>query len=210
MKKLSLSSLLLLVAFCSQAQYFQRTGKSNAFILKTSPFGELKTPEKTNITPLKSVGFGYARMFKPGMFLQVGYDVNQQRYGLREDIDFHVLSAGFFLDKAISKTSALKYRKLCFYHAFGLLAGINYNYAFSVNDRFNNDNGELALTGGLSFYNHFNNTSKRRKAYSFHWDVLYSYGLSSFTKDARSEALNRSHVAVQLRIMKHKVVNFLK
>ena len=209
MKNLSLLSLLLLVAFCSQAQYFQRTGKTNAFMLKTSPFGQLKSPEKTTIATLKSVGLGYARMFKPGMFLQVGYDVNQQRYGLREDTDFHVLSAGFFVDKAISKTSVLKYRQLCFYHAFGLLAGINYNYAFSVNDRYKNDNGEIALTGGLSFHNHFNNTSKRRKAYSFHWDVLYSYGLSSFTKDPRGEAFNRSYVAIQLRIMKHKVVNFL-
>lgn len=210
MKKFSLSVVLILGVFCAHAQYFERTGKSNAFILKTSPFGQLKTQEKVKIAPLKSVGIGYARMFRPGLFLQMGYEANQQRFSIREDIDFHVLSAGFFLDKAISKTSALKYRQLCFYHAFGLLAGINYNYAFSVNDRFNNDNGEIALTGGLSFHNHFSNTSKRRKAYSFHWDVLYSYGLSSFTKDARSEALNRSYVAVQLRIMKHKVVNFLK
>lgn len=200
---------VFILHFLGSAQYYQRTGKSNGLLLKSSPKGFLKTTDKQKFAPISNFGIGYARMFRPGMFIQLSYEANQEKLGLRENIDFHVISSGFFLDKAIGKTSDFKYRRLCFYHAFGLLAGINYNYAIAQNDRFSNTRGELAANAGFSFHNHFNNTSKRRQSISFHWDLIFSHGLTSFTSDYRVNDLSRSSVQLQLRIMKHKVVNFL-
>ncbi|MDG0973362.1 MAG: hypothetical protein P8O07_04315 [Crocinitomicaceae bacterium] len=107
MKNLSLTLVMLVVAFCFQTYYFQLIGQSNELCLEKNPFSVPKTTNQINLASIKSLGIGSASMFSLPMVFESVCEINQSCYGIQKYVVRHVSFAGSVSNKFIHMRGVL-------------------------------------------------------------------------------------------------------
>lgn len=214
MKKIFVILWLVTSSQLLSAQFYVRSNNSIGTSIGVNPISTLSMKNENLKVNYSSASINFMKKVYSGIYPMLSYRYYSQHpllEGNRRTFESaHELGASVLVD--IRLTNMFSHRLSrggCFYHAFGLILVPEYNFGFfkSVEDK---SNGEAALRAGLSFYNHWNTGSKRRKAWSFHWDLYYRKGLTPYHIDQIGSKYFRDELGIQLRILKHEVYNFLE
>lgn len=107
MKNLSLTRVMLSVAFCFQTHHFQLIAQSNELCLEKNPFSVPKTTNQINLSSIRSLGIGLASMYKVSVVFNSECNIDQSCYGIQEDVVRHASFAGFVSNKFIHMRGVL-------------------------------------------------------------------------------------------------------
>ena len=213
MKKLVFIIVLAFLSELSNAQFYVRSNKSIGASFGVNPISSLHHKKEGLKVNYSSASFSMIKKIYSGIYPMLSYRYYTQHPILEANRtpfqSAHEIGASVLVDIRLTKMSAHRLGGGgCFYHAFGLVLIPEYNYGFlkDVKDR---STGEAALRAGLSFYNHWNTGSKRRKEWSYHWDIYYRKGFTPYFINHSGSKYFRNELGLQLRILKHEVYNFL-
>ena len=205
--KWQVTLFFFLVFHFTQSQIYQRTGEGFGVQLNSSSF--ILHENERNENKLENFGLGVSmlQMIKPGLYYKVGYSRVINTNEARNVLNGNAFNLGFGFDKFLLNLADKKVGKICLYHKLGLIGEVNYSRFYSV-EASNKSNGEVILKLGLSYHTHFLNMQKKSKARTVHWELFYFNGITPYFK-ASGNTINRHGLGLQVRIMKHKVRNFL-
>lgn len=206
--------IILSFSGLANAQFYVRTNKAAGASFGMNPISSLHQKNNGMNVNYSSASFSLLKKVYRGIYPMLTYRYYTQHPLAKEDRTMfqsaHEIGASVLLD--IQLTNMFSHRLSnggCFYHAYGLLVVPEYNYGLlkGVEDK---STGEVALRAGLSFYNHWNTGSKKKKSWTFHWDLYYRKGFTSYYTDISGSKYFRDELGIQLRILKHQVFNFLE
>lgn len=189
-------------------QIYQRTRKATGVQLNSHLFTHFEREVDDFKFSNQDVGVSVLRMVLPGLFFKANYNhLSDNLFGKTSQRE-HFFSAGVGLDKFLFNFPVKNVHTYCVYYKAGLLSELNYGFVRAPNNPYRSRD-EVNLKVGLSMHTYIKNMSKKSKGRSLHWEFYYQYGFSLFFKSSNSN-YSRNGVGVQLRIMKHQTVNFLK
>jgi len=197
-----------LTNFICFSQVYQRTSKGIGLQLTGSPIAIVKDNRGNTSFSNYELGASFLRMYRPGLYYKVGYSRLFSSNELMASFGGHFIHLGAGFDKFLLDLKPQRNRKLCIYRKLGLIGELAYSRLF-LDDFRNEALGEFNMKIGFSIHTHYQNMSKRAKGRSFHWEIYYFNGLTSFI-ELDGNKFKRHGAGISLRMMRHQTYNFLK
>ena len=210
----------LVIKMNFHSQYYERSKKNLGIYLNVNPLGTIAKKTDGFKINAYSGSAGIVTKIIPGVYPSIGYSFSK----LNEPIIFNrssaqltsiqTLDASILLDtKLIKFNKGFRLTSTCHYFVLGLILGPEYHYLL-VNKGFNNKSfGEIGAQVGFSLYHYTSSHTRKSRNKTRQYDMFYRRGFTpilSTTILGTKEQCFRQEIGIRVRLIHHKVYNFLQ
>lgn len=202
------------------SQYYERSKKNLGIYLNVNPLGTLAQKSDDFKMNTFSGSVGIVTKIIPGVYPSIGYSYSK----LNEPIifnrnaaqltSFQTLDASILLDtKLIKFNKGLRLTSTCHYFVLGLIVGPEYHYLLGNQRLHNQSYGEIGAQVGFSLYHHTSSHTRKSRNKTRQYDVFYRKGFTpilSTNITGTKEQYFRQEIGLRVRLIHHKVYNFLQ
>ncbi len=218
MKTFIFLTVIIFYKINCHSQYYERSKKNIGVYFSANPFGQV-AQQNDNLNTF-SFSAGVVKKVIPGVYPSIGYSYSKLNQPINFNRNtaqlnsFQTLDASLLLDKKLIKFNrGLRLTSSCHYFVLGLIFGPEYHYLLGSRKLNNSSNGEIAAQVGFSIYHYTSSHTRKSKNKTRQYDVFFRKGYTpilSTTITGIKEEYFRQEIGIRVRLIHHKVYNFLQ